>query len=113
MGVGWHMPFMSQMPMLHSSVASAHIPPGAMGCASQLPLTVLQTPLTHPAVKYEQSFGLPPRHCPPEQALPIMQRSPVSEHASPSFVGSGVGSHMPVVALQATLLHSAYGEKLQ
>jgi hypothetical protein len=78
-----------------------------------LPVAASHTPFTHPAVRAEQFFSVPPAHCPPAHVLFTWHGSPVSEHATLSFAGSGVGSHAPVAGLHATALHSLKGEKKQ
>lgn len=113
MGIAVQFEFASQMPTLHSSVACAHMPPGATASPTQDPFTGLHTPLVQFTVNAEQSFAAPPWHAPARQVLPVLQRSPESEQALPFLVASGVGSHAPLTGLQATELHSPSGEKEQ
>ena len=79
----------------------------------QRPLVLSHIPIWHPEVSPEQSWGLPPTHCPDEHALATLQRSPVRTQSVPSLVGSGVPAHFPVLESQATVLHSLSGENAQ
>src|SRR4051812_49976652 len=94
-GVGTHMPRASHAPVLHEVIPLVQAVPAGRGTPPQLPLTASHTPISQPTVNAEQSLGVPPMHMPAEHALPTLQRSPVSTQLAPSFMGSGVGAHLP------------------
>src|SRR5262245_61048494 len=111
-GVPLQLPFMSQMPWLQSSVASAHCCPGISGMATHWPLVTSHSPLKQPWESAEQSLGAPPRQLPIWQVFPTVHRSIGSVQPRPSL--PICGSHMPFIGLQtATWQLSGTGKKKQ